>query len=187
MAHKALPCPTVLRQLLRYDPETGKLFWRERDPKWFASTGRQTKEHRAANWNSRYANKEAFTATALGYRVGRIFDRMHRAHRVIWAMEIGSWPVGEIDHINGQRDDNRLSNLRDVSSSINGRNKCLRSDNTSGHQGIYWSAAAGKWVSCAWVDGTYHYFGLHADLSDAVAARKVADPLLGFHENHGRK
>lgn len=186
MAKKPLPSPEVLRQLLRYEPETGKLFWKERGPEWFDGR-RQKAAHRAANWSSRYADKEAFTAKSHGYHVGRIFDQMFRAHRVIWAMETSAWPDGDIDHINGVRSDNRIVNLRDISSSLNNRNMRLRSNNTSGVPGVYFSRSAGKWVACAWADGTYHYLGLHETVSDAIAARKLADPMLGFHENHGRE
>ena len=59
MATKPLPSQEVLRQLLRYEPETGKLFWRERTPDMFSADGRDP-EWKARNWNSKLAGREAF-------------------------------------------------------------------------------------------------------------------------------
>ena len=185
MAKKPVPSPEVLRQLLRYEPETGKLFWRERGPEWFTD-GFRTAQHNCKLWNVRYANKEAFSASSHGYRVGRILDQLMPAHRVVWAISKGEWPRHEIDHINGVKADNRLSNLRDVTTAENGRNKCLRSNNTSGHVGVSWSTAEQKWKVLCWKAGKPIPIGTFADLDEAVAARKEAEVMHGYHENHGR-
>ena len=108
---KDLPCPQSMRNALRYDPDTGKLYWRMRDdmPK---------------QWNSRWHRKEAFTANhGNGYKSGRFNGKTLFAHRVIWAIVHDHWPDQDIDHINGIRSDNRLSNLRAVSRSENMKNK----------------------------------------------------------------
>jgi hypothetical protein len=72
---KALPSPEVLRQLLRYEPETGKLFWLPRSEHWFRATSGRSAIHACANWNARYAEREAFTSVDQnGYRVGTVLN-----------------------------------------------------------------------------------------------------------------
>ncbi len=178
---KKIPSPELLRQLLRYEPETGKLFWRDRSVEMFP-------DQRSANtWNARFAGSEAFTAVeGKGYRFGSIFGIKYRAHRVIWALETGDWPADQIDHINGERDDNRLVNLREVTNAENGRNRRRPDANTSGVVGVYWSSAREKWLTRIIVDGRHHYLGLFADFDEAVTVRKAAEAAQGYHENHGR-
>lgn len=185
MAKTDLPTPEELRKLLRYEPDTGKLFWRARSVALFSSTGRRSANHACALWNSRFAGKEAFTADdGGGYKSGGIFCRLHRAHRVIWALHHDEWPTHEIDHINGVKDDNRIVNLRDVSHIENSRNTRRSSNNTSGHMGVGWNKARGKWEARIKV-GRQIYLGLFDVFEDAVAARKAAEIKYGFHENHG--
>lgn len=184
MASKALPSPSVLRQLLRYEPETGRLFWRERGPQWFQS-GVQTKEHNCAAWNKRNAGREAFTAVSHGYRIGAVFHRNLRAHRVIWAMTTGVWPSSEIDHINHNRQDNRISNLREVSGGQNSKNMSLMNTNTSGACGVAWHRQARKWRAYIGKDDSQIHLGLFATKVEAIVARNIAARHLGFHENHG--
>jgi len=171
---KDLPCPKALRNIMRYDPDTGKLFWRERSD-------------RPRQWNSRWAGKEAFTANrGDGYRCGRINGKTFFAHRVIWAIVHGHWPEQDIDHINGIRNDNRLSNLRSVSRSENMKNKMRPPSNTSGFIGVTWNKKTGKWQAQIQVDGRSKTLGNFSDKSDAVKARRKAEKDLGFHINHGR-
>lgn len=174
MAAKPLPDIDTLHQLLRYEPETGKLFWKERDDV-------------RPGWNTRWAGKEAFTAVdGHGYKMGRISYTIFRAHRVIMAMANGEWPTEEVDHINGVRDDNRLSNLRLVSRSENARNLRRPSDNTSGHVGVSWHKASRKWRASIKTNGEQKYLGIFTKKADAIAARNAAEAELGFHRNHGR-
>lgn len=182
---KELPSPELLRKLLRYEPETGKLFWRERTPDMFED-GEQGAEWACNRWNSRYSGKEAFaTIDGRGYKQGSIFGRNYRAHRVIWAMVYGEW-AEEIDHIHGVKDDNRISELRAVTHVQNGRNKKRPSTNTSGVVGVRWNKRRQKWHARITVGGNQNHLGLFTDFDEAVAARKVAEVKYGFHENHGR-
>ena len=72
MIKRQLPTPELLRKLLRYVPVTGKLFWRERPVEMFSDNGNGQKAN-ASGWNTRYANKEAFTSNnTKGYRIGHI-------------------------------------------------------------------------------------------------------------------
>lgn len=168
MAAKPLPCPTVLRQLLRYDPETGKLFWRSN----------QSRKCRAGS--------QAFTSMGShGYFQGGVGGEKYLAHRVIWAMHAGEWPV-EIDHINGDRSDNRLSNLRNVTRSGNMKNQRLSTANTSGFIGVSRFKRDNKWQAKIMVARKCIFLGLFDTPEAAVAARKAAELKYGFHENHGR-
>ena len=124
MPKRELPSPELLRKLLRYEPETGKLFWRKRPPDMFP------RESRGLSWNTRYAGAEAFKDKhERGYKRGSIFGKTFRAHRAIWAMVHGHWPPEDVDHINGDTSDNRLENLRAVSRQENLKNQRLSKTN----------------------------------------------------------
>ncbi|MFN3833410.1 MAG: HNH endonuclease signature motif containing protein [Allorhizobium sp.] len=174
--------------LLKYEPETGKLFWKARTPDMFASIPTRTAEHSCSNWNARYAGQEALTnVNAHGYRRGRVGKRYLLAHRVIWLLHTGSWPAGDIDHIDGVRTNNRLQNLRAVTRQQNMRNQKTRSTNTSGAQGVSWDRRQGQWCVNIMVNGKNLHYGYFNDFDAAVARRKLAELQNGFHPNHGRK
>lgn len=93
----------------------------------------------------------------------------------------------EIDHENHIRNDNRIENLRLVSSKGNKKNTTRRCDNTSGVTGVHWFKRECKWKVQIKVDGKQRHLGLFDNLDDAVAARKAAERQYGFHENHGNE
>lgn len=161
-----------LRKLLRYEPETGKLFWLPRPADMFASV-------RDANaWNARFAGSEAFISTDKdGYRRGAIFCRRHFAHRIIWLFVYGEWPVEQIDHINGDTSDNRLENLREATRSENSMNQRRPSNNTSGFKGVYWHKKRHEWRAAIQVYGVKKHLGVFNSAEDAydayVSAAKV--------------
>lgn len=189
MAAKPLPSPEVLRQLLRYDPDSGKLFWRERAENMFPEgEGRYTAARSCRIWNTKYAGKEAITAVdpSLGYKKGSVWCGKFYAHRLIWAIQTGAWPEQDIDHINGDRADNRWGNLRAVDRKTNSRNARRRSTNTSGMMGVKWQPGLDKWRAQIMVDGRNIALGCFDDFDEACAARKAAERRYGFHENHGR-
>lgn len=165
MAAKALPSPELLRQLLRYEPESGKLFWLPRPRTMFP-------DHRSwSTWNSRFANKEAFTSFSDGYFIGSVDYVKMKAHRVIWAIHTGEWPNGDIDHINRVRSDNRISNLRCVTRSENLHNCSLRRDNTSGKAGVRWCKTYKFWEARINHNGKFYFLGYHDSFAAAAAAR----------------
>lgn len=170
--------PEVLRELLSYDPETGKLAWLDRDAKWFKS------DRDCKAWNARYAGREAFTAVVKGYRTGWVLGKGHYAHRVILAMTSGQWP-DTTDHINGDKQDNRLVNLRSVSHAENMRNLPLTSANTSGYIGVWYVAKRNKWGAQIVRDGHNIFLGHYDNEREANIARRAAEKALSFHENHG--
>lgn len=178
---------STLKKLLRYEPETGKLFWRRRPVEMFDDTG-SGQEANCSTWNKRFSGKEALiTVNNTGYLSGRILGAKHLSHRVIWAMETGTWPKGQIDHVNGVRTDNRISNLRDVSHTENQKNAKRRSDNSSGVTGVSWLKHSSKWSAQIKHEGKQIYLGLFDSLDDAIEARKAAEVKYRFHKNHGRK
>ena len=174
MAKQDLPSPELLRKLLRYEPETGKLFWRVRDgvPKW---------------WNTKYAGKEAFVHQNInGYCCGNINNNTYVSHRVIWAMFYNYWPRDQIDHINGVKTDNRIKNLRDVVQSKNQRNRTMNKNNTSGYNGIYWDKNSKKWTPRIRINGKMKRLGSFKNIEDAIAVRKLAEVNGGYTKRHGK-
>ncbi len=185
MSKKNLPDPELLRKLLKYNPDTGKLYWRERTTDTFED-GKRTKDHRCKHWNSTFSNKEAFTCNSHGYKAGIVLRQNHQAHRVIWAMYYGEWPENDIDHINGIRDDNRITNLRSVTRLENARNLSRAKNNTSGFTGVSWYKKNKKWGANIIVNKKIKFLGLFENINDAVKARKKAENEIGFHPGHGK-
>ena len=181
MTKTDLPTPETLRKLLSYDPDTGLLTWKRRPIEMFATD-------RAGNsWNTRYCGKPAFAAdNGRGYRRGAIFDKHYLAHRVVCAIYHGTWPADHIDHINGDKLDNRIANLRDVTHAENMQNMATRIDNTSGRIGVSWNGIKGKWHSRIRAHGKDRHIGYFTDIEDAIAARAAAEVKYGYHPNHGR-
>lgn len=138
-------------------------------------------------WNGRWAGKEAFSAYTNGYRGGYILGVRYPAHRVVFALHHGRWPEGDIDHVNGVRDDNRPENLRDVPHVLNQQNATRRIDNKSGKTGVRWSPHHGRWLARITVAGRRVSLGNFTELSAAIAARLEAERVHGFHANHGRE
>lgn len=163
MAKRDLPSPDVLRQLLRYEPDSGKLFWKERPREMFDS------ERIYLSWNAKLAGKEAFTANSNGYRYGGIDGRMFYAHRVAWAIVHDFWPV-EIDHVNGDKADNRLTNLRVATRAGNNSNTRAQINNSSGFKGVTWHRQRHRWTARISVDGQNKYLGLFDTAEEAHAA-----------------
>lgn len=186
MAPKPLPPQDELRQLLDYDPKTGVLTWRPREPHWFG--GRILScEQAAAIWNSRFAGHRAFdTPNHNGYRYGSWFKTNYLTHRIIWKWWHGTEPQ-LIDHINGDKADNRIANLRSVAAKFNARNMPLPRHNTSGEIGIHKCKATGRWRASLIADQKVHRLGRFDTIEEAVAARNAAMANHGFHQNHGRK
>lgn len=171
---KPLPSPEVLRELLDYDPYAGTFRWKERSDDPFN------------RWNIRFSGRLALTAICGGYRRGKVGGVAHYAHRVAWAIHFGSWPPQQIDHINGDRGDNRIANLRVVDDLENSRNQQLSKRNKAGAPGLAWIPRWQRWQVCIGVEGKNIYVGGFPSIEEAVAARRAAEREYGFHPNHGR-
>lgn len=176
--------PSILREALTYNPETGDIFFKHRDLHLFAVCA--DREQVAKRWNDRFAGTAALQSVGRdGYRYGEVLGRKLRAHRVAVALITGAWPRDEVDHVNHHKADNRWINLREVSKTENGRNVPRNSKNTSGHTGVCWCRLRNKWQANIKVDGRKLNLGRFNDISDAIAARAAASQKYGFHENHG--
>jgi hypothetical protein len=167
--------PTEWAEILFYNERTGRLFWRPKEEK-----NRHDKRR-----NTLFAGKEAGTPV-LGYKSVLYRGKKYLAHRVVWAIVYGEYPRFFIDHINGDRSDNRIANLRDVTQQENQRNVALLRNNTSGVMGVSWSEKDKRWT--AEINGPKGpmKIGRFKEKSDAVFARKAAEVELGYHPNHGR-
>lgn len=173
------PSPEILNELLCYDPETGFLFWKRRPKKFFKNCNGKA-------WNKQFSGKQAFTAIdGKGYHVGAVFNHIYRAHRVIWAMETGAWPVGDIDHIDHNRTNNKIANLRDVSKSANSKNQKPRGVTKSGVTGVYKNKDTGRWYAQISINGKSRNIGTFDTVKEAWAARQKKKSELGYHPNHG--
>lgn len=175
----ATPSVARLHELFRYDPVTGKLFWRLRSGESFHTS------KRAKSWNTKNADREAGWLERNGYRrviVGREFLL---THRVIWALAYDVWPMKEIDHVDQNRSNNVLSNLLEAGPQLNAVNKSMSRTNTSGCTGVHRSHS-GTWVAEIRLQRKREYLGTFYSFEDAVLARKEAQKRLGFSANHGR-
>ena len=106
-----------------------------------------------------------------------IDEREYSAHRLAWLYVHGAWPTGQIDHINGDRGDNRISNLRDVTPALNTQNqrRAARSNKSSGLLGV--TANRGRWLAQISIGGKSRNLGRYATPEEAhavyVAAKRV--------------
>jgi hypothetical protein len=136
-------------------------------------------------WNTKFAGKQVAIATsAWGYRYIKVFAYKVHLHHLVWALKHGRWPDGIIDHINGDKADNRVSNLRQVDAQSSARNKPMYRNNTTGHVGVV--KYRSRYVAKIGVGGKYIHIGVFDTLAEAVATRKAAEAEYGFHANHGR-
>lgn len=149
---KELPSPELLRKLLRYEPETGKLFWREREPSVLGEALSHCKV-----WNRKHAFKETMTTRdAKGHLRGWLLGVQMPAHKVIWAIVYGRWPSGIIKHANGDAGDNRIANL--VATKDEDRLKLLGTFASKAEAGDAWASADEGALGCRIVardDGKY--------------------------------
>jgi hypothetical protein len=142
-----------LRELLDYAPETGLFLWRK-------PHGSVTAGHRAG------------TVGFGGYRVVSIDRRRYYCHRLAWLHMYGDHPRGRIDHINGDRSDDRITNLRDCSQRENMRN--MRGHSSSGFKGVYPSKNSSRWQASIFVDNAIVRLGTFATKEEAAAAYDAA-------------
>ena len=174
-----------LKKLLTYNHVDGKIFWRTRTPDMFTD-GKYSAERVCQTWNGRHAGKEALCGFGgHGYKQGRIYYRKYLAQRVAFALYYGHWP-NSIDHINHDKSDNRIKNLRDVVQIENCRNMSFSKKNTSGTCGVSWHKINKKWTAQIRVMGKQKFLGIFKERDQAISARAKANKKYGYQENHGQ-
>lgn len=152
MTEKKKLTAELLRELLHYDPETG-VFTR------LAGKGR---------WKP---GTVAGTRHADGYLQINLHGKIYKGHRLAWLHFYGCWPQHEIDHINGDNSDNRICNLRDVTSEVNKHNQRRgHSGSSSELLGVSWSAARNKWLASIIVRRKFMHLGYFSKEEEAHAA-----------------
>ena len=123
-----------------------------------------------------------------GYRRVNVDGKRYLAHRLIWLYLYGEWPNGQIDHIDGDKLNNRPANLQVVSAQGNSRNSKRYYNNKSGVTGVMIDKGnkTNPFRAEICIDGVNKFLGYANNLFDAVCLRKSAENKYNFHENHGR-
>lgn len=157
-----------LKELFHYDPITGEFL---RVGLVNPHTKKIIKCNRKINTQSR------------GYFQVGIGDKVHPVHRVIWVWMTGELP-NEIDHIDGDRSNNKWSNLRDASRKENCKNLGVGTKNTSGVIGVTRTKGTDRYVAFITVNGERIYLGSYGSLEEAGTVRKNYEKMFNFHPNH---
>lgn len=127
--------------------------------------------------------KQAGYVGESGYVRVSFLGRDYMAHRIVFALVNGAWPDGEIDHIDGNRSNNSIENLRVVDKTGNQRNRKKSSNNTSGVSGVRFHKDSGMWA--AFIGNSY--LGMFKSFDDAVAVRSKAEVAAGYSPSHGKR
>lgn len=115
-----------------------------------------------------------------GYLTVMVARRNYMLHVVAWLLVHGCYPANDLDHRDGHRANNRLSNLRPATRSENNQNMARRSDNTSGEPGVW--QVRGRWRVRVTSHGTNHHVGYFDTLAEAKAARLAAKAKLHYFQ-----
>jgi len=171
-----------IKRKLRYDAETGEFTWKKVEP---VRVGDKL-------YNTKFAGKTAGKIVPqdiklkAGYVEIHVAGSMLRGHRLAWWFHYGEWPTGELNHINHNRSDNRITNLELVDRNTQNKSASLRKDNTSRICGVRLDGG-GKWVADIQANKKRYRLGTFDNLFDAVCARRSAELKFGFSATHGRK
>lgn len=148
-------------EYLRYDPETGLL-------------------HRKKHSRGQKYESPTHLNSCNGYLRINCEGRLYQAHRVIWLLHHGYWPENLIDHINNNRSDNRIINLREVSNTCNIRNCPVQKNSTSGITGVSPSKQYKRWEVYIKVNYKRFNLGFFKDFDEAVCHRLAAEQCLDW-------
>jgi hypothetical protein len=149
----------LLLEALRYEPDTGHFYWQK-------MLGKARRGFAGKRAGSDRPNQHYTTISVCG--------RVYYAHRLAWFYTHGRWPNEHIDHINGDKLDNRLCNLREATRAQNMRNSRRHKDNTSGFTGVRFHRPSGKWQACGSYDHRFRSFGYYDTAEEAAKARELA-------------
>jgi len=163
---KANKIPEDIRDYLHH--ETGELYWTKKPSK-------QVK-----------IGDEAGCIHPTGYKQVKFRGKSYRVHRVVWFLVKDEQPPEVLDHINNDKLDNRIENLREASISQNGFNAKIPKNNTSGVKGVSWHKQSNKWLARLHSYNKPIHLGSFTDLEDASnAVRETRQKLHGKYTNHG--
>jgi len=115
-----------VRERLDYDSKSGAFYWKPIS----------VSNHRNEIWNNRFVGKMAGSVTANGYLRADISSRHYLLHRIAWLYYYGEWPEKQIDHRDGNKTNNAISNLRPATHAENQCNSGRPNTNTSGFKGV---------------------------------------------------
>lgn len=163
-----------LLKVIYFDPETGVFRW----------LARQGSDHLTKSWNTQNAGVIAGVKASGGYVQIGIHGKRYSAHRLAWLYVHGKWPAAEIDHKNGNRADNRISNLREATRGQNSANRGRMSSNKTGFKGVFRSRLPNRWSAEIKTNGRRHYLG-HFDCPLKAAAAYAA-AAAKFHGEFAR-
>lgn len=180
--NSSTPSQEYLLECFDYNQDTGVLRWKVRPREHFAT------EHGWKISNSQCACHVVGAISDQGYLLVGINYRIYRVHRIIWMMAYGRFTELHIDHINGNRTDNRLANLREATEAENHRNCRISRNNKSGFKGISFHKRSGKYQAAIRTDGARTHLGYFSTPQEAHAAYcAAADKYHGQFANHGDK
>lgn len=169
-----------IQECLDYNQHSGILTWKLRPRNHFETD---------KGWkisSAKFSGTEAGSCNGNGYLQVHISGRICLAHRLAWVLAFGRWPKNNIDHLNGDKSDNRLSNLREATNSENQRNKNLSKNCTSGAKGVSFCKATGKWMVTLKIDGKTRFLGRFILKSEAASvAISARNQHHGAFANHG--
>lgn len=162
-----------LKWIMTYDPLTGDVV-----------------RIRKQSWRGNWYDCESVpkSITPYGYLQMNVQGRPYAVHRLIWCYMTGDFPPFDIDHLDGDRLNNKWENLRAVDRETNLRNVGIKPNNSSGVNGVSFAKDRNKWhayIGCG--SGERISLGHFETLEEASVARKLAELQLGYHPNHGRR
>ena len=153
-----------VRSILDYDPETGIFTWKKKPRNQF-------KSDRDFNfWNSKYAGSVAGGKNSKGYIQIKIEKVIYKAHRIAILFTTGTIPNNDVDHIDGDKCNNKIKNLRIANRSQNVANTKVRINSTSGLKCVCWNIGNKKYQARIRVDGA----SVHLGYFDCPAAASFA-------------
>lgn len=138
-------------------------------------------------FNSKLSGRNIGYLDKDGYVVINIYNHEYRAHKLVMILQGVDLRGLEVDHADGKRNNNKLSNLSAVTKQANAKNKRLKSNNKTGIHGVSWDKNLLKWRSRISTNKNKNTsLGCFSSFFDACCARKSAEVANGYHENHGR-
>jgi hypothetical protein len=174
MKYSPMPNLNILNEAIEYDPNTGILKWKVRPLSHFTATPKRSAEHICKNWNSRHAGNEIDNISTVGYIRVVIDKELYQAQRIAYYMFYGYLPDVKVDHINKNRLDNRISNLRLATDGQNVSNSDLRIDNKTGLRGVDKLKRNGKYRASIRVNSKTMYLGEYLCPAAASFAYQIA-------------